>query len=302
MGRSQSGESCRITESIEELRNFLDRYPRLWVLTGAGCSTESGIPDYRDRNGDWKRKQPVTIQDFVSSDPVRRRYWARSLLGWPMFERAIPNQAHHALVRLEQQGRISALVTQNVDRLHQRAGSQDVVDLHGRLDQVICLQCRAVVGRAHWQLELAQRNKSWEDRWRSHASMAPDGDADLADAPFDEFAVPACSECGGMMKPDVVFFGETVPRPTVELAMQSLASADAVLVVGSSLMVFSGFRFVRAASEQGLPVAAISLGKTRADDLLQLRAQLPCSAALSAIVPWVAVDSVLDRAARSLPR
>lgn len=272
-----------MTESIEELREFFDRHPRLWVLTGAGCSTESGIPDYRDRNGDWKRKQPVTFQDFVSSDLVRRRYWARSLLGWPMFARAMPNRAHHQLVRLQDQGRVSALVTQNVDRLHQRAGSRDVVDLHGRLDRVICLECAASQDRASWQLELDQRNSNWAEQWCSHASMAPDGDADLTGVPFEEFEVPACLACGGMMKPDVVFFGETVPRPRVDLAMRSLENADAVLVVGSSLMVFSGFRFVRAASQQGLPVAAISLGRTRADDLLQLRVQLPCSVALSAL-------------------
>ncbi len=273
----------RVSESIDELREFFDRHPRLWVLTGAGCSTESGIPDYRDRNGNWKRKQPVTFQDFVGAERVRRRYWARSLLGWPMFARALPNQGHHSLVRLQEQGRVGALVTQNVDRLHQRAGSRDVVDLHGRLDRVTCLQCSATVDRDRWQIELNQRNQSWADQWRSHASMAPDGDADLTEAPFEQFEVPVCQACGGLMKPDVVFFGETVPRPRVDDALKSMHNVDAVLVVGSSLMVFSGFRFIRAASQQGLPIVAISLGKTRADDLLEFRAQLPCTVALAAL-------------------
>ncbi len=270
-----------MTESIDELYQFVEQYPRLWVLTGAGCSTASGIPDYRDRNGQWKRTQPVTVQEFVGDERVRRRYWARSLIGWPMFAQATPNQAHHALVRMQQHGRLAALVTQNVDRLHQRAGSRDVIDLHGRLDRVVCLDCSTSEDRAAWQLELVHANQTWAAQWRGHSVMAPDGDADLADAPFDTFKVPACRHCGGMLKPDVVFFGETVPRPRVDAAMLSLQRADAVLVVGSSLMVYSGFRFVRAASQQGLPVVALGLGTTRADDLLKFRLNLDCSFALA---------------------
>ena len=274
----------RVTDSLEALREFVDRHRRLWVLTGAGCSTESGIPDYRDNNGNWKRKQPLTLQDFVGNEAVRRRYWARSLLGWPMFAQALPNPAHHALVRLQHEGRVGSLVTQNVDRLHQRAGSREVIDLHGRLDRVVCLNCSFAEERDTWQHRLNHCNPGWAARWQSDATMAPDGDADLTGAPFEQFEVPACQACGGMVKPDVVFFGESVPRQRVESAMQSLQDADAVLVIGTSLMVFSGFRFVRTASQLGLPIVAISLGKTRADDLLEFRLQTSCSTALLALV------------------
>lgn len=274
-----------MTESIDELREFSARHRRLWFLTGAGCSTGSGIPDYRDRDGQWKRKPPVTLQAFVGDVVTRQRYWARSLIGWPLFAQALPNEAHHALVRLQQQGRVAALITQNVDRLHQCAGSREVIDLHGRLDQVVCLNCKATEDRDTWQLELIEANQTWSAQWRAHAVMAPDGDADLNDAPFESFSVPACRHCGGVLKPDVVFFGETVPRARVDAASLSLQTCDAVLIVGSSLMVYSGFRFARAASELGLPVVAISLGKTRADDLLEFRLQLDCSSALAALSP-----------------
>lgn len=281
---SAGTRDTRVTDSLEALREFVDRHRRLWVLTGAGCSTESGIPDYRDNNGNWKRKQPLTLQNFLGSEAARRRYWARSLLGWPMFAQALPNPAHHALVRLQQEGRVALLVTQNVDRLHQRAGSREVIDLHGRLDRVVCLNCSSGEERDTWQYRLNHCNPGWAARWRSDASMAPDGDADLTGAPFEQFEVPACQACGGMVKPDVVFFGESVPRQRIETAMRSLQDADAVLAIGTSLMVFSGFRFVRAASQLRLPIVAISLGKTRADDLLEFRLQTSCSTALSALV------------------
>lgn len=260
------------------LRDFLTRHRRLFVLTGAGCSTDSGIPDYRDANGGWKRSPPVNLQSFMGSEAMRRRYWARSLVGWQRFRRAQPNAAHAALARLEQRGRVQMLVTQNVDGLHQAAGSTSVMDLHGRLDRVRCMDCDAVMSREDLQAQLLRHNPAWGGL---HGPQAPDGDADIAGLDFDAFTVPACGCCDGVLKPDVVFFGESVPRPRVAAAMQQLARADAVLVVGSSLMVYSGYRFVHAAAQSRKPIAAINLGRTRADDLLTLKVSEPCALALA---------------------
>ncbi len=270
----------RIDSTLDPLRRFLERHERLFVLTGAGCSTESGIPDYRDESGGWKRPPPVSYQDFVGELRTRQRYWARSLLGWPRFRSARPNAAHHALAQLEQQGRIALLLTQNVDRLHQAAGSREVIDLHGRLDEVCCLDCGARETRAVLQERLLSRNPEWVGLG---ADMAPDGDADLSGCDFGRFEVPACPDCGGIVKPDVVFFGESVPRARVETAMHHLLQADALLVVGSSLMVYSGYRFAQAAAGAGKPIAAINIGRTRADPLLALKVEQPCAAALSAL-------------------
>jgi NAD-dependent SIR2 family protein deacetylase len=260
------------------LPDFIERYPRLFVLTGAGCSTDSGIPDYRDADGGWKRAQPVTLQAFVAEPRTRRRYWARSLVGWQRFGRAAPNAAHRALARLEQRGNVEVLVTQNVDRLHQAAGSTNVIDLHGRMDLVRCLDCWRLQPRAELQDELLSLNPSWA---QLDARIAPDGDADLDGLDFDAFQVPPCSYCAGMLKPDVVFFGESVPKERVETAMDHLRRADAMLVVGSSLMVYSGYRFAQAAAAAGKPIAAVNLGRTRADDLLTLKIAEPCGQALS---------------------
>jgi NAD-dependent SIR2 family protein deacetylase len=262
------------------LCDFISRHRRLFVLTGAGCSTGSGIPDYRDADGGWKRAPPVDYQAFMRSPAVRQRYWARSLIGWQRFRRARPNSAHAALARLEQQGRLELLVTQNVDGLHQAAGSTRVVDLHGRLDRVQCMDCHCLMPREELQMELLRRNPAWGT---IEAPTAPDGDADLEGMRFDEFAVPSCARCGGVLKPDVVFFGESVPRHRVEEAMRALGRADAVLVVGSSLMVYSGYRFVQAAAQSGKPIAAVNLGRTRADDLLTLKVSEPCDVALAAL-------------------
>jgi len=260
------------------LAEFIGRHPRLFVLTGAGCSTESGIPDYRDENGDWKRARPVMFQAFVGDLPTRRRYWARSLVGWRRFGHARPNDAHRALARLEQQGRAEVLVTQNVDGLHQSAGSTAVIDLHGRLDQVRCLGCERRTDREQLQRRLLRLNPAWA---RLDARDAPDGDADLEGLDFSSFEIPACAECGGLLKPDVVFFGESVPRERVAAALQAVQRADAMLVVGSSLMVYSGYRFAQAASQAGKPIAAVNLGRTRADALLALKVNQPCVAALA---------------------
>lgn len=265
---------------LNELDAFLERHPRLFVLTGAGCSTESGIPDYRDVDGAWKRKPPVTYQAFMNEPQVRHRYWARSFIGWWWFGRARPNGAHDALARLEARGRVEKLVTQNVDRLHQAAGSQDVIDLHGRMDRMVCMTCGERVARQPFQLQLLERNPSWA---HLDADAAPDGDADLEGHDFSAFDVPGCERCGGLLKPDVVFFGEKVPADRVSESMAALERADAMLVVGSSLMVYSGFRFALAAAKLGKPIVAINLGRTRADDLLALKVSLSCAEALAAV-------------------
>ncbi len=265
---------------LAALRGFIDRHPRLFVLTGAGVSTGSGIPDYRDAEGEWKRKPPINLQSFMGDALARARYWARSMVGWRRFGHAKPNEAHLALARMEAAGRIVLLVTQNVDGLHEAAGSKRVVDLHGRLDQVRCMQCDWRGPRAAWQTELDRSNPDW---LALDALDAPDGDADLEGLDFASFHIPPCPRCGGIVKPDVVFFGETVPPERVLQANEALATADAVLVVGSSLMVYSGYRFVTAATRSNIPVAAINLGRTRADPLLVLKVELPCDEALSAL-------------------
>jgi len=264
----------------QPLNDFIARARRLFVLTGAGCSTASGIPDYRDADGQWKRTPPVTFQAFMGEASTRQRYWARSLVGWPRFGHAVPNGTHHALAALEASGRIEVLLTQNVDVLHQRAGSTRVIDLHGRLDTVRCMGCERRSEREVLQQRLLLANPGWD---ALDAGIAPDGDADL-ETDFSSFVVPDCEQCGGLLKPDVVFFGENVPRDRVETVHAHLQRADAMLVVGSSLMVYSGFRFVQAAAKAGLPIAALNRGRTRADDLFQFKDERDCAEALR---PWL---------------
>lgn len=270
--------AASIERDRARLSDFVQAHPRLFVLTGAGCSTDSGIPDYRDTNGGWKRPQPVTYQAFMGETATRQRYWARSLVGWRRFGRAQPNATHRALARLEQQGRVTTLLTQNVDGLHQAAGHQSVIDLHGRLDEVRCMSCTMRLPRNTFQQSLVERNPAWA---LLDAGDAPDGDADLDGRDFSQFIVPPCPGCGGILKPDVVFFGENVPRHRVDAAVTSLNDADAMLVVGSSLMVFSGYRFAAAAAREGKPIAAVNLGKTRADPLLSLKIEQSCAEALA---------------------
>lgn len=266
-----------LAAGAELLRAFLDRCSRLFVLTGAGCSTESGIPDYRDIQGAWKRKQPIHWSDFARSAEVRRRYWARGLVGWRGFAAAEPNPAHRALARLEADGRVHQLVTQNVDGLHQQAGSRRVIDLHGRLDRVRCLGCGWRASRQHFQRRLEDLNPGWaQGPEKAEGRLAPDGDADLAVTDYGSFRVPGCPRCAGTVRPSFVFFGEGVPRSRVEAAFSRLEEADGMLVVGSSLMVWSGFRFARAAAQRRLPLALLNLGATRADDLATLKIEQPC--------------------------
>jgi NAD-dependent SIR2 family protein deacetylase len=259
------------------LREFIARHSRLCVLTGAGISTSAGIPDYRDEQGEWKRSRPVEFEPFMTRPEVRQRYWSRSTVGWRFMMRAKPTVAHHALVQLESRGIVQLLVTQNVDGLHQAAGSREVIDLHGRIDVVRCMQCGHRVPRAELQEQLLASNPAWVNL---EAQVAPDGDANLDERDTSSFVVPDCPVCGGILKPDVVFFGEPVPRDRVQRAFEGVAQADALLVVGSSLMVYSGFRFAQAAAAAGKPIAAVNLGRTRADHLLALKVSAPADLVL----------------------
>jgi len=209
----------------------------------------------------------VMIEAFRRQDATYRRYWARAFAGWPRFIAAAPGAAHHALAAWERSGTLARLVTQNVDGLHQRAGSRAVIDLHGRLDEVVCLGCGARTSREALQASIAALNPGW------HAAFttAPDGDADIDATAIESFVPPRCARCGGLLKPDVVFRGENVPPQRVEDARAALAGADALLVAGSSLMVYSGFRFVRFAHEHCLPIAIVNRGRTRGDELADLK-------------------------------
>lgn len=264
-----------------QLLDFLTCHEKLAVLSGAGCSTASGIPDYRADDGSWKHAEPVQYRDFVDRAAVRQRYWARSFAGWERVRAAQPNAAHDALVSLEQAGRIGRLITQNVDNLHRRAGSASVIDLHGVLGRVRCLDCGIAGDRDAYQARLQAANPDFRVAIQG---VAPDGDALLASDGINRFAVPPCTQCGGMIKPDVVFFGEAVPRDRVAAASDAISKADALLVVGSSLQVFSGFRFVRQAHALGKPVAILNRGVTRADNLATLRLREDCCTTLDAVV------------------
>ncbi|MBS3803612.1 MAG: NAD-dependent protein deacetylase [Oleiphilaceae bacterium] len=254
-------------EAAVLLAGFIRQHPNLFILTGAGVSTDSGIPDYRDGEGAWKRKQPVQHQDFMGFETVRQRYWGRSLVGWPVMRNARPNKAHRLLAELENRAGARLLVTQNVDRLHQRAGSQRVVDLHGRADQAVCMSC----GYRCERDEVHDRCHELNPDFRHFtADRAPDGDADL-EVDFSTFRVAGCPRCRGILKPDVVFFGDNVPRPRVASALDALQASDGLLVIGSSLMVYSGFRFCRHAHEWNKPIATLNIGRTRADALVGLK-------------------------------
>ena len=243
---------------------------KIALLSGAGCSTESGIPDYRGPGTRERARNPIQYKGFVGSAQTRRRYWARAVVGWRRFAGAQPNAAHQALADLERLGAAVGLITQNVDGLHQEAGSQRVVELHGTLSQVRCLECKRVEDRESVQARLAELNPGFGEH---AAALAPDGDADLPDELIEGFQVVACRHCGGPLKPNVVFFGESVPAQTVAAAYDIVHESDALLVVGSSLAVFSGYRFVRHAAERELPIGIVNLGETRGDPYATLKVE-----------------------------
>jgi NAD-dependent SIR2 family protein deacetylase len=247
---------------------------RRWlVLTGAGVSTDSGIPDYR--GPDSPPRTPMTYQEFVRTPEARQRYWARSHVGWARMWTAEPNATHRMLAAMQDAGRLSGLITQNVDGLHERAGHRDVIDLHGRIDRVICLACREVTTRAALHDRLAALNPGYDSRI---GEVAPDGDVVLRET--GDFRVAACTTCGGDLKPDVVFFGENVPKHRVERSYAMVAAAEALVVLGSSLHVMSGLRFVKAAHRRGIPIIIVNRGTTRGDDLATLKVDDGCAETL----------------------
>ncbi|WP_329167911.1 NAD-dependent protein deacetylase [Streptomyces sp. NBC_01685] len=250
------------------------------VLSGAGISTESGIPDYRGEGGSLSRHTPMTYQDFTGGAQARRRYWARSHLGWRTFGRARPNAGHRAVAAFGRHGRLSGVITQNVDSLHRTAGSEDVVELHGSLDRVVCLSCGAFSPRRELARRLEDANAGFSP---VAAGINPDGDADLTDEQVGGFHVVPCTVCGGILKPDVVFFGESVPPQRVERCRALVREASSLLVLGSSLTVMSGLRFVRQAAEAGKPVLIVNQDPTRGDRHAVTRVALPLGAALTAV-------------------
>jgi NAD-dependent SIR2 family protein deacetylase len=280
-GHRRAPMTAATGDALTALADFVAGHRKLFVLTGAGVSTASGIPAYRDADGQWQHATPVMLNDFLGSSALRARYWRRSMAGWPVMARAHPNDAHVALADLEARGLVRTLVTQNVDGLHARAGSRSPIELHGNVHRVRCLDCRAEFARSRIQRMLESANGHLAG---DPALPRPDGDAAVASDDDVAIVVPACPRCGGTLKPDVVFFGEGVPAERVAAARAALESSDAMLVVGSSLAVYSGYRFCQWAAERRMPIAAINLGRTRADPLLALKLDARCGPLLAALV------------------
>lgn len=248
------------------------------VLTGAGVSTESGIPDYR---GEGKiERHPMTFDVFMGAQEARARYWARSYVGWSVIANAKPNGSHFALAQAESLGRISHIITQNVDSLHQQAGSKKVTELHGRLDKVICMSCRSTIERSRMDLLIEKLNPGIQKD--VSVEFTPDGDAEVEATA--SFRIPECPDCSGILKPDVVFFGESVPTERVVSTMEQLERSDALLVAGSSLTVNSGMRFARAAHKAGKPIVIVNVGPTKADEIALAKIEAPTSIALEELL------------------
>jgi NAD-dependent SIR2 family protein deacetylase len=270
-----------LAPAAEELRTLLFG-GGVAVLSGAGLSTESGIPDYRGPTGATRRHAPMTYQAFVGDPVARHRYWARGYLGWRQIAGARPNDGHRAVTDLQRLGRLSGIITQNVDGLHQAAGAQDVIELHGGLDRVVCLRCRGRESRTALDARLRAVNPHFA---AAVAAVNPDGDVDIDDAELAQFVMVGCGACGSdLVKPDVVFFGENVPRERVDACFALVESSRALLVIGSSLTVMSGLRFVRRAAQRGIPVAIVNQGDTRGDPLATLRWDAPLGRALTELV------------------
>ena len=253
------------SDDLQHLQDFLADKRNLVVLSGAGISVGSGIPTYRDKAGNWKRSNPIQHQDFMSRKSARQRYWLRSYSGWPAVASAVPSPSHRAIAELERRKIVKMVVTQNVDRLHQHAGSRNVIDLHGRLDEVICMCCQKVIPRHDLQLKLTLLNPSFSQQ----GEIAPDGDAEVEEDSVPCVAIPTCENCGGILKPNVVFFGDNVNKSIVQRVYDGIDDSDGMLIVGTSLKVFSGYRFCRYAAHQGKPIASINPGLSRGDELIQ---------------------------------
>ncbi|KAH7492614.1 NAD-dependent protein deacylase SIR4 [Phytophthora ramorum] len=292
----QSAKKAAASDA-SRLRKFLEAgRGKTMVLTGAGISTDSGIPDYRGPNGVYNRNKdfrPIQFQEFIGAHTYRQRYWARSFLGWPKILNTQPNGSHHALTELQRVGAVSSILTQNVDRLHTKSGSLGVVEMHGSLHEVECQDCGDVTSRQSYQDALGELNPEvaqWSSEHpdketgdvASSDKVNPDGDVDIS-WNYDAFVYPACSKCGGIVKPRVVFFGENMPATTRTTALERVSDANAVLVVGSSLKVFSAMRLINHALARNIPIAIVNLGPTRADELCDLRIDTPCTNLLTEV-------------------
>jgi NAD-dependent SIR2 family protein deacetylase len=286
--QEQPEQQLSTEDELSDIAAMLERC-EVAVLTGAGLSTESGIPDYRGATGSLRRHTPMTYQDFVASAAGRQRYWARSYLGWRTITDAQPNPGHYAVAALESAGYVSGVITQNVDGLHRAAGSPDAIELHGGLERVICLGCGADSTREELDERLHAANPGFRDRVES-THINPDGDVELDDTLVAGFRIASCTDCGtGILKPDVVFFGENVPRPRVQQCYDLIDRSTALLVLGSSLTVMSGLRFVRYAAKAYKPVAIINQGQTRGDAHAAVHADLPLGPALTQLAERLAV-------------
>ncbi|WP_425862023.1 NAD-dependent protein deacetylase [Arthrobacter sp. TWP1-1] len=274
-------------EALERVAELMRHHPTA-LLTGAGLSTDSGIPDYR--GPDSPPRQPLTYQEFMGDPLLRQRYWARNHIGWSHMHRAEPNAGHYAAAALERAGHLTGVITQNVDRLHEDAGASNVVDLHGRFDQVLCMECETTYSRAFLATILTELNPGFLDAV-SGTSAAPDADADLADEGLiASFKIARCPLCGGLLKPDFVFFGENVPKERVERSFAMVESAGLLLVAGSSLTVMSGLRFVKRAAKDGKAVVIINRGETRGDPLAETKLEIGVGEGLSYLASALGID------------
>ena len=279
-----------MTDTISETERLgeLVRRGGVVVLSGAGISTESGIPDYRGPTGQLRARLPMTIREFVASPAARRRYWARSQIGWRRMAGAVPNAGHRAVAELERAGAVAGIITQNVDGLHQAAGAHEVVELHGSLAWVVCLECGSRTPRTALDERLRAVNAGWDPIALGRSPSNPDGDVELDEEHVARFRLAGCECCGSdLLKPDVVFFGENVPRPRVEHCYALVSGASSLLVLGSSLTVMSGLRFVHHARQDGIPVAIVNRGVTRGDPLADLKLDAPLGPALSGLLAGV---------------
>ncbi|XP_076624121.1 NAD-dependent protein deacylase Sirt4 [Colletes latitarsis] len=276
---------CKQAKDAEllKLKEFINNHNDICILTGAGISTESGLPDYRSESVGLYAKssrRPVLYKDFCKSDVIRRRYWARNYVGWPRFSSIKPNNTHKVLKTLEDANKIKCIVTQNVDNLHAKAGSRRVIELHGTAFRVMCLNCDRRICRHLFQDSLDKLNPNII---ASSQMIRPDGDVDLSHEQVEGFVVPPCEECGGILKPDIIFFGDNVPRQIVESVKYNVKYSDSLLVLGSTLTTYSGYRIALQANEIGIPIAILNIGETRADSLANIKMEGRCGDVLTRI-------------------
>ncbi|CAK9811813.1 NAD-dependent protein deacylase Sirt4 [Anthophora plagiata] len=273
-----------VTDSdLFKLKDFINSHDNICILTGAGISTESGIPDYRSEGvGLYARsnRKPILYKDFCGSDTIRRRYWARNYVGWPRFSSIKPNSTHQVLKKLEDANKVRCIITQNVDNLHTKAGSRRVIELHGTAFKVMCLNCDQMICRYYLQDILNKMNPGMV---AASQIIRPDGDVDLLQEQVEGFKVPPCENCGGILKPDIIFFGDNVPKRIVESVKYNVEHSDSLLVLGSSLTTFSSYRIVVQANHAGKPIAILNIGKTRADELANVKVEGRCGDVLSRI-------------------